>query len=189
MRRVRALVAEYGDSVASKMLDEAMRYNGHENKNESSSGGGGAGGLFIIDKMLFNYNNVGFIHLVYPNALILHTVRDPMDTLLSCYSHKFDDEGLEWVLDGDSLALQYSLYLQLMQHWRTVLPGRVVDVRMDELVNDPRAVLSRLLDSLGLPWDEAVLKFHEKKRVVHTHSRAQVRLNVQHNCVCLCPSD
>jgi len=51
----------------------------------------------------------GLIHLVYPNAVILHTVRDPMDTLFSCYKNKFDDKGLEWALDIKDLVLQYSV--------------------------------------------------------------------------------
>lgn len=67
--------------------------------------------------------------MVYPRALILHVVRDPMDTLFSCYRNKFDHAGLEWTTDFDDLALQYSLYLELIQHFRMVLPGRVVDIR------------------------------------------------------------
>lgn len=71
----------------------------------------------------------GFLHMVFPDALILHTLRDPMDTLFSCYRCKFDDSGLEWSLDMSDLVLQYTLYLKIMQHFRKVLPGRVVDIR------------------------------------------------------------
>lgn len=60
-------------------------------------------------------NNVGFIHLLYPNASILHTMRDPMDTLFSCYKHKFDDSGLEWSLDAEALAHQYYLCKNMTQ--------------------------------------------------------------------------
>jgi len=67
--------------------------------------------------------------MVYPRALILHVVRDPMDTLLSCYRYKFDQSGLEWTTSIEELALQYSLYLELMQHFRSLIPGRVVDIR------------------------------------------------------------
>jgi len=67
--------------------------------------------------------------MVYPEALILHTIRDPMDTLFSCFRCKFDDAGLEWSLDVADLSLQYALYLEIMQHFRKVLPGRVVDIR------------------------------------------------------------
>lgn len=71
----------------------------------------------------------GFLHLVYPDALIIHTVRDPLDTLFSCYRNKFDDFGLEWSLDVGDLALQYSVYLEIMAHFRKALPGRVIDLR------------------------------------------------------------
>jgi len=62
----------------------------------------------VIDKMLFNYRNIGLIHLLYPNAVILHTVRDPLDNLLSCFRNKFDDFGLEWSLDESHLVIQYT---------------------------------------------------------------------------------
>ena len=71
----------------------------------------------------------GFLHMVFPDALIIHTIRDPLDTLFSCFRCKFDDTGLEWSLDIADLVLQYVLYLEIMQHFRTVLPGRVLDVR------------------------------------------------------------
>lgn len=67
--------------------------------------------------------------MVFPDALILHTIRDPLDTLFSCFRCKFDDAGLEWSLDTSDLVLQYAKYLEIMQHFRTVLPGRVIDVR------------------------------------------------------------
>lgn len=82
-----------------------------------------------IFKALIAALSLGFIHLVYPNAVILHTMRDPMDTLYSCYKHKFDDHGLEWALDAGQLVRQYVRYLEIMAHFRKVLPGRVVDVR------------------------------------------------------------
>lgn len=67
--------------------------------------------------------------MVFPDALILHTIRDPLDTLFSCFRCKFDDAGLEWSLDTGDLVLQYAKYLEIMQHFRKVLPGRVIDVR------------------------------------------------------------
>lgn len=69
--------------------------------------------------------------MVFPEALILHTIRDPMDTLFSCFRCKFDDAGLEWSLDVGDLSLQYALYLEIMQHFRKVLPGRVMDIRFE----------------------------------------------------------
>ena len=79
--------------------------------------------------LIFGSFSKGFLHMVFPEALILHTMRDPMDTLFSCFRCKFDDAGLEWSLDPAHLSLQYALYLEIMQHFRKVLPGRVVDIR------------------------------------------------------------
>lgn len=130
----------------------------------------------VVDKMLFNYRNIGFIHMIYPNAIILHTVRDPMDTMFSCYKNKFDDHGLEWTLDQSDLISQYVQYLKIMHHWRSVLPGRVVDVRYEDLVSQPELVLRPIIeDRLGLEWEEAVMNFHNTKRAVNTHSMTQVR--------------
>ena len=58
----------------------------------------------IVDKMLFNYNNLGMLHMIYPHAAVIHMMRDPMDTLLSCYRHKFDEMGLRWSLDINLIA-------------------------------------------------------------------------------------
>ena len=117
---------------------------------------------------------LGFIHLVFPKAVIIHTMRDPMDTLYSCFKHKFDDSGLEWSLDAEQLALQYYLYLSIMDHFRTVLPGRVIDVRYEQLIHDPSTVMRDIVNKIGdIGWDENILKFHNSKRIVHTHSQSR----------------
>jgi hypothetical protein len=132
----------------------------------------------LIDKMLFNYRNIGFIHLMFPHAIILHTMRDPMDTLFSCYKHRFDDKGLEWTLDPEALALQYATYLDIMYHFRMVLPGRVIDVRYEELVSNPEGVMKNIIEKLGLKWNPSILQFHSSQRIVQTHSMQQVRKSI-----------
>ena len=107
---------------------------------------------------------------MFPNAVILHTMRDPMDTMFSCYKHKFDDNGLEWSLDAENLALQYALYLDIMNHFRRVLPGRVMDIRYEEVVIDHEEVVRDVIDRLGLDWDPVVLEYHMSNRTVQTHS-------------------
>uniref|UniRef100_A0A7S3HRU6 protein-tyrosine sulfotransferase n=1 Tax=Spumella elongata TaxID=89044 RepID=A0A7S3HRU6_9STRA len=76
----------------------------------------------IVDKMLTNYVNIGLIHLVFPKAIILHTIRDPMDTLYSCYSTRFGDPAAVYTLHTDTLVQKYVQYLEVMQHFRKVLP-------------------------------------------------------------------
>jgi hypothetical protein len=75
------------------------------------------------------YQCVGFIHMVYPQATILHMVRDPLDTLYSCLRNKFDHGGLEWTLQTEALVDNYITYLETVQHFREVLPGRFIDIR------------------------------------------------------------
>ena len=127
----------------------------------------------VVDKMLFNYRNLGFIHLVFPNALILHTIRDPMDTMFSCYKHKFDDIGLEWTLQPETLVKQYVAYIELIQHFRTVLPNRVMDIRYENLISNPEGVMKQIISALDLPWNDAVMNFHKSNRTVHTHSQSR----------------
>jgi tetratricopeptide (TPR) repeat protein len=132
---------------------------------------------YIVDKMLFNYRNIGFIHMVFPEAPIIHMIRDPLDTLLSCYRLKFDDIGLHWTLKIPDLVLQYVMYLETVHHFRTVLPNRILDIRYEDLVLNPAPVLKKVFSRMpSLEYDvDQLLRFHESKRAVHTHSQTQVK--------------
>jgi hypothetical protein len=103
--------------------------------------------------MLTNYYNVGFIHLLYPNALILHVAREPMDTIFSAYKHEFPPGTLDYTSDFGALAELYHAYRDLMEHWDRVLPGRVTHVRYQDMVNDmpgvARAIISESRSSLS----------------------------------------
>ena len=129
----------------------------------------------FADKMLTNYNNVGFIHLLFPNALILHVARQPMDTLLSAYKHDFPPGGLDYTSDFVGLAELYHSYRDVMQHWDTVLPGRVTHVRYEDMVTDLPTIAPGIIKAAGVPWDPTVLDFHKKKQAVNTLSTTQVR--------------
>lgn len=137
----------------------------------------------IVDKMLFNYRSIGFIHYVYPEAVILHMVRDPMDTILSCFTHKFDHYGLEWSMNEAHLVDQFVIYLQIMHHFRSVLPGRIIDIRYEELVNEPERVLRSLLQRMKVDWDPNVLEYFKFNRIVQTHSQSQVRHSVYNSSI------
>jgi len=132
----------------------------------------------VTDKLKGNFRGIGLTHYVFPKAIIINVNRDPMDNLLSCYTHDFDDpKEAPWALDQESLAFEYLNYLEIMDHYRTVLPGRIVDVSYEQLVSSPESVMKPLLQRLGLPWDENVLKFHQyTNRTVTLASRAQVTL-------------
>ena len=130
---------------------------------------------YISDKMPGNYYHLGLIHLMLPNAKIIHSMRDPMDTCFSCYTLKFT-QGHEYSYDLRTLGRQYLRYTKWMRHWKDVLPsGWILDVRYEDNVVNPEQEARRLLEYLGLPWDPACLKFHENQRTVRTASVTQVR--------------
>lgn len=130
--------------------------------------------LCITDKMLSNFRFLGLIHVLLPQARIIHMRRDPIDTCLSCFSIQF--ARLPFTYDLGELGRFYVAYDSLMAHWRTVLPrGRVLEVQYEELVNDFEPVVRRILDYCGLEWQDSCLRFHETERPVRTASVTQVR--------------
>ena len=130
---------------------------------------------FVIDKMLGNYMHIGMIHLMFPNAVIINSVRDPVDNCLGCFRKLFRT-GNELTYDLHDIGALYVRYREMMAHWEKVLPGRVVNVSHEELIADPEGRIRWLVEeACGLTWDEACLQFHRTKRPVRTASVAQVR--------------
>ena len=129
----------------------------------------------ITDKMLGNIRYAGLIHLVFPNAHLIHVRRDPLDTCISCYSALFQ-KSLTYIYDLGELGRYYNAYEALMAHWRAVLPESVMlEVQYEDLVNDFEVEARRIVEFCGLEWDERCLSFYKAERPVHTASAAQVR--------------
>lgn len=129
----------------------------------------------VTDKMPANFLFLGLIHLALPDARIIHVVRDPRDTCLSCYSKLFAAEQ-DFTYDLGELGRYYLKYAELMAHWRNVLPaGRILDVRYEDVVADLEGQSRRILSHCGLPWDNRSLAFHETERPIRTASATQVR--------------
>ncbi len=134
-----------------------------------------AGKTRITDKMPGNFMYVGLIHLILPHAKIIHTMRDPVDTCLSCFSRLLS-VGHHFSYDLAELGRYYRHYRELMDHWRSVLPaGTMLDVAYEDVVDDLEGQTRRMLEYLGLPWDERCLSFHKTVRPVVTASSVQVR--------------
>jgi tetratricopeptide (TPR) repeat protein len=130
----------------------------------------------VTDKMMSNFLHIGMIRLMFPNAKIIHAMRDPMDSCFSCYATLFAKSNLRFAYELGSLGRYYVRYIELMQHWHRVLPsGAIIDVRYEDVVADTEGQASRLLEYLELPWDPRCLNFHENERIVRTASAAQVR--------------
>jgi tetratricopeptide (TPR) repeat protein len=129
----------------------------------------------ITDKMPANFQLVGLIHLMLPNAKIIHVNRNPVDTCVSCFTKPFT-HGQEFSYDLTELGRYYADYARLMQHWREVLPqGAFLDVRYEDIVADKEAQARRLIEYCGLEWNDACLDFHKTERAVRTASVTQVR--------------
>jgi hypothetical protein len=133
------------------------------------------GARHITDKMPANFFYIGMIRLMLPQAKIIHAMRDPMDSCFSNYARLFNDT-MEFAYDLGTLGRYYVRYIKLMQHWHAVLTaGSILDLRYEDLVADPAAQARRMLDYVGLPWDDNCLAFHRNQRHVKTASMAQVR--------------
>jgi tetratricopeptide (TPR) repeat protein len=128
----------------------------------------------VTDKMPGNYLHLGLISQVFPDARVLHCVRDPRDVCLSNFFVDFTD-GIDYSYDLESLARTCKASRELMEHWKAVLPIPILDVHYEELVENPRTWVERVLDFCGLEWEDACLNFHESKRLVMTASYDQVR--------------
>jgi hypothetical protein len=129
----------------------------------------------VTDKMPSNYYFLGFIHLALPAAKVVHVMRDPVDTCVSCFSKLFSVEQ-NHTYDLGELGRYYRRYDRLMAHWRGVLPqGSFLDVQYEDVVADVESMARRIIEYCGLPWDDKCLAFHETNRPVRTASATQVR--------------
>ncbi len=127
----------------------------------------------VVDKMPENYLYIGLIALLFPNAKIIHCRRDLRDIAVSCWMTNF--RHIRWATNEDAIASHIAQYQRIMAHWRTVLPGRFLDVDYEATVADLEGSARKLLAFANLEWDPACLNFHQTDRVVRTASITQVR--------------
>lgn len=133
-----------------------------------------AGTPFFIDKMPNNFRHIGLIHLILPNAKIIDARRSAMGCCFSGFKQLFA-EGQEFTYGLEEVGHYYSDYVRLMDHWGQLLPGKILLMRYEEVVDDLETQVRKLLDFCGLPFEEACLNFHETERAVRTASSEQVR--------------
>ena len=128
----------------------------------------------IADKYLISFRHLGLIELLFPDARVIHSLRDPLDTCLSCYSQTLMPTALPFVTDLHRLGVVYTDYEQLMTHWKSVLRIPIMEVQYEQLVTDQERVSREIIDFCDLDWDPACLKYYERGRVVRTASYDQV---------------
>ena len=129
---------------------------------------------YFIDKMPNNFRHLGLIHLILPNAKIIDARREPMACCFSNFKQLFAS-GQEFTYSLEDIARYYRTYVDLMAHWNSVLPGRILRVQHEELVADLTGNVRRLLEFCGLPFEAQCLEFYKTERSVRTASSEQVR--------------
>jgi hypothetical protein len=127
----------------------------------------------FVDKQFTNYKFVGLLSRLFPDAVFVHTVREPLDVILSTWQHVFPNLGFSH--DLEHLALAWQDRAAIMAHWQRVLPGRIHDLVYEQLVREPEPTLRRLFEFCRLRWSEEVLRFHESRHAAKTASVLQVR--------------
>ena len=129
---------------------------------------------FFIDKKPNNFRHVGLIHLMLPNAKIIDARREPMACCFSNFKQLFAS-GQEFTYSLEDIAYYYRTYVELMDHWDAVLPGRVLRIQHEDVVNNLESNVRRILDYCELPFESACVEFHKTQRSVRTASSEQVR--------------
>lgn len=136
----------------------------------------------FTDKMPSNFIHIGLIHLALPQAIIIDARRGPLDTCVANFRQLFA-QGKNQTYDLVELGEYYLEYVRIMSHWDRVLPGRVLRVRYEDMVEDLEAQVRRILDHCGLPFEQACIEFHKNRRPVNTVSSEQVRVPIYSDAV------
>ncbi len=127
----------------------------------------------ITDKQPGNFERIGLIKTLFPDARIIHCRRNPLDNCISLFFHYFARFTCSFELS--ELGQYYLDYQRLMSHWQNLFPGEIFTVRYEELVVDQERVSKQLIDYLGLDWDDKCIDFHNNERNVMSPSNLQVR--------------
>src|SRR5262249_33981403 len=132
-----------------------------------------AGAAWFTDKMPLNETHLGLIALLFPRAPMIHVVRHPLDIMLSVFSNNLT-HGFQCASPLETAALHYRGVMELVEHYRPVLPLRSLPIRYEDIVDDQAASVRRMLEFIGEPFDQACVSFHENQRYARTASYAQV---------------
>ena len=136
----------------------------------------------VVDKLPHNFQYLGFAALLCPNLRVIHCSRNPVDTCWSCFQNPLRNEH-NYSKNLTHLGLYYREYKRLMDHWQSVLPSQIHQLSYERLTADFEAEARKVIDFLGLPWNDACLNFHDSPRTVRTFSRQQVRKPVYRSSV------
>ena len=127
---------------------------------------------YLTDKSVANFQWIGFIKLILPNSKIIHCSRNFKDNFLSLFTNYFDS-GLDWSYDTNDIHEYYKLYLDLVQFWKSSIPNFIYDVQYEEIIEDPKNEIKKLLNFCNLEWNDSCLNFYKNKRPIYTASNKQ----------------
>jgi len=130
---------------------------------------------YFVDKMPQNYRQIGLIYRLFPDAKIIHSNRNAIDTCLSCYFQNFAAQGLTFAYAQESLVHYYKQYRNIMAYWDKVLPGFVYDIHYERLTSDTENQIRKLLEFCELGWDPSCLEHHKLGGITNTASYNQVK--------------
>ena len=140
------------------------------------------GAPHFTDKMPNNFPHIGFLHLILPNAKVIDARRHPLDSCVGCYKQLFA-QGQPFTYDLFDLGEYYKTYVQLMKHWEEVIPQKVLRVQYEDNVEDQEKQARRMIEFLGLEWEDQITRFYETDRAVKTASSEQVRQPIYNKSV------
>jgi len=158
--------------VLAEMTAEDFRRFGERYITDTQAYRGGK--PHFIDKMPNNFRHVGLIHLILPNAKIIDARREAMACCFGNFKQLFAS-GQEFTYGLEDIGRYYRSYIELMDHWQQALPGKILLVRHEDVVNDLEGSVRRLLEFCGLPFEPACLEFYKTERSIRTASSEQVR--------------
>lgn len=128
----------------------------------------------VVNKALGNNKLVGLLASLFPRTRVIHALRDPRDVAISCYMGGFNDRVHPWTTRIPWINTAWEQSQRMMDHWKAVLKIQILDVQYDQLVTNPELHAPRLIEFLGLDWDENCMRFYKSKRTVRTLSYDQV---------------
>lgn len=137
----------------------------------------------VVDKSISTYLHAGLALSLFPNARLINCRRHPLDIAHSLYRMYFGPSNVPFANSFERIALRLRLYERMMEHWHRTFPGRILNIRYEQLVSDSRNIAESMVAHLGLDWDENCLAFHKGDSVIHTASLTQVRQPIYGNAV------
>ena len=161
----------FSENLNQKLFDEIGNNYMKSIKQVFSSSASFSNIQHILVKDLLNFTWLGFIKIIFPNAKVVHCIRDPLDNCVSLFKNYFVG-GVDFSYDLTDLGMYYNLYKDLMKFWENILPNYCTYIFYEELINNPKNEIKKLLSECNLPWDENCMQFYNSVNKISTGSNS-----------------